>query len=44
LSKVQGLPPGEQQNVNWLTISPESNTLFVTFGAGSPYAGEIWMR
>jgi hypothetical protein len=39
-----GLPPSEQQNVNWLTISPESNTLFVTFDAGSPCAGEIWMR
>jgi hypothetical protein len=44
LLQNDGLPPGEQQNVNWLTISPESNTLFVTFDAGSPYAGEVWMR
>ncbi len=37
------LPPGEQQNANWLTISPQTNTLFLTFDVGSAYAGELWI-
>ena len=39
-----GLPAGEQQNVDWMTISPQSNHLFITFETSSAYGGEIWMR
>jgi len=39
-----GLPAGEQQNVDWLTISPLTNDLFISFETSSAYGGEIWMR
>ncbi len=39
-----GLPSGEQQNVDWMTVSPLTDNLFITFETSSSYGGELWMR